>query len=92
MGWGRRENLEKASNAGRAGLGWLSQSGDRQEAGLYIPKFPFYNGTLWSWGSCSWLCAARRLGSFPEATAWGSRIPAGSPLSLRGVLPPSGLD
>lgn len=37
----RGENLKKASksrSAGRAGLRWLSRSGDGQEAGLWIPK------------------------------------------------------
>lgn len=42
-GWGgvaggELEKASKSRSAGRAGLGWLSRSGDGQEAGLWIPK------------------------------------------------------
>lgn len=81
-------NQEKAPKSWSAGAhqarlaqpewGWA-------RSGTLDSKNPPYTN-LWSWGSCSGLCAVRRLGSFPEPTAWGSRIPAGSPPALFSVF------
>lgn len=72
------------------GPGWLRQRWDGQKEGSWILKIPLTELSVAEEGAPGFspVIASAHFPSQP--TAWGSRIPVRSPLSLRGVLTPSG--